>query len=354
MSGQDRRAAAHATRAAMRLAQPFYWAGLRLDQHFKAAHAQPLHRPTVSVGNLTAGGTGKTPMTAELVQRLQQLGHRPAILLRGDPPPPEVPKKKDPNAPPSDADEAEMLQAALGDAVPVEPNPSRIAAAAAVLQRAPHTTCFILDDGFQHRQVKRDLDLVLIDATRPFGFGHLLPRGLLREPRSALRRADALILTRADQVTPQQRAQLVATLTQHHGQPPLAHATQAWTTLRLGNDTTPVESLQTLRVHGVCAIGNPDNFQQQLQQHVATLTGFSAFNDHHAYQPAEIADITQQARDHHADAIVLTEKDWPKWQRAAADIDTDLPVFRPVLALQFPQGHDALNALLREHFPNPT
>src|SRR5205814_1694442 len=151
-------------------------------------------RPVISVGNITTGGTGKTPVVRWLASRLRDQGKHVAILLRG---------YKSAGA--AGSDERELLDRLLNastsdNPVIVHANPDRVAGAAETLQKHPDVDVFVLDDGFQHRRLQRDFDLVLIDATNPFGFGHVLPRGLLREPLGGLGRASALLITRCDQV----------------------------------------------------------------------------------------------------------------------------------------------------------
>ncbi|MEZ6191533.1 MAG: tetraacyldisaccharide 4'-kinase [Phycisphaerales bacterium] len=221
MSGNAPGPAAAATRLGLSALAPAYRLAVALrNKQFDAGLRKPakLPRPVISVGNLTTGGTGKTPMVIELARRLLNQNHKPAILLRGY-------MKEGATA---SSDEAVELQRELGSAVPVMPNPDRTEGARQVLEKHPEVTVFILDDGFQHRQVHRDLDLVLIDATRPFGFNHLLPRGLLREPARNLRRAHAVILTRCDLITPSELAALDRQIESLTGKPPTAHAATPW------------------------------------------------------------------------------------------------------------------------------
>ena len=208
-----------------------------------------LGRPTISVGNLTTGGTGKTPMVIALAHRLQAMGHRPAVLLRGYEPAGFESKKG--------SDEAAVLRGALGEDVPVMPDRDRRRGAAGVLDKHPEVTVFLLDDGFQHRAAQRDLNLVLIDATRPFGFGRLLPRGLMREPLAALRRADAIILTRTNRVGPDELEALGRRIEDVTGHPPLARVEHDWTMLRLAYKSYPLDRLEDYTPLGVAGIGNP-------------------------------------------------------------------------------------------------
>lgn len=343
-SGEDRSANAKWWRAALRLGQPFYYLGLQAHRLSTLPRRRSLKRPTLSIGNLTTGGTGKTPMAIAMVSRLQELGHRPAVLLRGYGV--EIESRQN-------ADEAEVLRNAFAGSVPVEPNPDRIQGAADVLARNPEVTCFVLDDAFQHRRARRDLNLVLIDATRPFGFDHLLPRGLLREPKRALRRADGVIVTRSDQVTPEERAALDTNIKKYHGKPPLAHAVHAWTAMRLGSKFCHIDTLKTKHVFGVCGIGNPATFERQLSDHAEKLSGMAIYDDHYKYRSGEVSSIVNHAIERGASAVVTTEKDWVKWRKVAEQVKLGLPVYRPVVAMEFLDGGDEVQALLEEKLPVP-
>ncbi len=147
--------------------------------------------PVVSVGNLTAGGTGKTPCVAYVARYYRRLDRCVAILSRGY------------GGAGGRNDEALVLEEELPD-VPHLQGADRVALAATAIEEL-ESEVLVLDDGFQHRRLARDLDLVLVDATEPWGHGYLLPRGLLREPASALRRAGVVLLTRCDQVPAEQR-----------------------------------------------------------------------------------------------------------------------------------------------------
>ncbi len=148
-------------------------------------------RPVVAVGNVTAGGTGKTPFVAWLVATTRAVGRRPAILARGYGPTPAGSAR---------SDEGTLLRELVGSDVPQVEDASRVRGAATLLAAHPEVDLVVLDDGFQHRRLARDVDIVLVDATSPFGGGHYLPRGLLRESPRALRRADVVVLTRTDAV----------------------------------------------------------------------------------------------------------------------------------------------------------
>jgi tetraacyldisaccharide 4'-kinase len=364
--------------AAVRLAAASVEPGYRLaiDRRNRAYDtgrrpAVALGRPTLSIGNLTAGGTGKTPVTLDLTRRLLDRGHRPAILTRGY----------------RGGDEADELQHALGASVRVGVHPSRVQAARQLLAESPGITCFVLDDAFQHRRARRDLDLVLIDATAPFGTPasgddaamsgrpRLLPRGLLREPLASLARADAVLVTRADQATADVIADLDRRIAGHHGSPPVAHASMTWASLdgsdagraetarlagaaadRCFEHDIAVERLAMLDVVAVSAIGNPAAFRRTLDGHARRVIAHHVFPDHHRYGPLLLRRLLHDAKRAGAHAVVTTAKDDAKWRPLLianpALCPDDLPILRPRLAIAYDRP-DAIDRLL-DRLPSPT
>ncbi len=352
MSGEDRDWSARGIRAVANAGVPPYRtavAARNLMYTTRLRGAKALGLPTISVGNLTAGGTGKTPMVIELADRLRAMGHRPAVLLRGYEPGGLESKQG--------SDEAAVLRGALGDDVPVRPNANRVAAAKAVLDERPDLTVFLLDDGFQHRRAARDLDLVLVDASRPFGHGRLLPRGLLREPLRALRRADAVVVTRADRVSESQLEDLTRRLTKLQGKPPVAACRHRWSCLRVGYKNQPLDKLADHRVLGASGLGNPADFEATLRDIAGDVAGCLVFDDHHPYTRSDVRGVMNTALERGAQVVVTTEKDWVKWRRLAGGVKLPLPVYRPRVQLAFldgaSDGEDAFDALLRKTIPPP-
>lgn len=341
MDGQNRSVAAVAARMALACLEVGYRAILAARNFaFDAGLRRPrrLGRTTISIGNITTGGTGKTPFVMGLAKRLLAAGARPAVLLRGY------------AADASGSDEAQLMRQTLGQSVPVETGSDRLAAARRVLEAHPHIDVFLLDDGFQRRQVHRDLDLVLIDATQPFGFGRVLPRGLLREPVSSLQRADAVIVTRVDQVTPPEVAQLDGLIHQAAGKPPIAHTTHRWHHYTdTQGATRAMEDFKHARVVGVCGVGNPKAFEADLKRHVGQVLAIHTRPDHHAYSRDEIERMLDDAQAHHAQAIVITQKDMVKW-RALLDRSQPPrpPVYCPIVSIEFVDGEAAVSKLLRD------
>jgi tetraacyldisaccharide 4'-kinase len=306
---------------------------------------QRLPRPTVSVGNLTTGGTGKTPVVQLVARTLMAHGHTPCILLRGYG-----------AAAGQLADEALEHQQFLGELGHVQQHPDRRAGAAAALAARPDLTCFILDDGFQHQRVRRDFDIVLVDATNPWGYGHCLPRGLLREPRSALRRADCVLVTRAEQVERQALQQLAAEIAQHHGQPPLAPLAMGWSGYRdaAGNNHAQLPSPPHA---AVCGLGNPHAFFRSATLAGATLALAQAKPDHHPWTAEDMRLTLAKAHAAGASCLLLPEKDFVKWRAVLPDTQlhaTVPPLRRPVLTLTIqPLAREMLDRELRQRIPLP-
>ena len=334
MSGDDHSSSAVLLRGLLSAAEPVYGVLVRTSvagYRVGFSRSYKLGRPTVCVGNLTTGGTGKTPMVGLVVRKLAKAGHKPCILMRGY----------------RGGDEAQEHKQLLGDLAVVEPNPDRVAAAKMALAEHPDITCFVLDDGFQHLRAKRDLNLALIDATNPWGHGHLLPRGLMREPKGALRRADAVIITRSDQVDASALKALNQEIEAVTGKPPAAHAEHAWADLR--NDKDEPLALSTIAdapVMGVVGIGNPKAFEGTLAKHAGSVLHCEALPDHHGYTRPELMRLIELAQTAGAKALVTTEKDWVKWSVLLEDDTIELPIYRVDLSMRLVDGIEAIDALL--------
>ncbi len=298
--------------------------------------------PVVSVGNLTVGGTGKTPMTAWLVGAARDLGVRPLVVSRGYAARPGKPN-----------DEALELAHVAAD-VPHAQHPDRVAAIKQAGREGP-VDLVILDDGFQHRRIHRDLDLVLVDALCPFGFGHLLPRGLLREPLSALARATHVVLTRADRVEASSLEAIRRCVRKHADRgrsAPLPVLAAAHRPSRLLVDEEPPKGPESLRgtpVAAACGIGNPRAFRLALEDLGATIVQWTAFPDHHAYTAADLADLATRAKAAGAERLVTTVKDHVKWRALGdgAGAGPDVPLAALEVRLELLEGEDGLRRDLK-------
>lgn len=303
LSGAQTGATAALCRRLLSLAAPVYGAGVALrnlafDRGWRRVHHAPV--PVVSIGNLTTGGTGKTPLVAWTVDQLRQLGARPGILSRG-----YGRRGSEEN------DEALVLQRLCPGTLHVQ-QPDRVVGARVAAEQG--CNLLVLDDGFQHRRLARDLDVVLIDAVQPWGYGALLPRGLLREPRSSLRRADVICLTRADLCDDTTRHMLEHEIRQYSTAP---IAACAFTPLRLANaagETAPLSHLESGRLGAVCGIGNPQAFRRTLTSlgHPVAEQAFRAYPDHHTYSDADRAKLADWAEANNLQLLVVTLKDLVK------------------------------------------
>jgi tetraacyldisaccharide 4'-kinase len=291
-----------------------------------------LEVPVVSVGNLTTGGTGKTPFVAFVVRAFEARGLRAGVLSRG----------YGPRAADGTNEEARVLARMLPDTLH-EQDPDRVAGGQRLVERG--VDAIVLDDGFQHLRLARDLDLVLVDATRPWGLPApdaggeavraLLPRGLLREPPAALERADAVVLTRADQVAPERLAALESELQRLAPGRPVLHAVHRPTTLVAPDGTTlDPTALAGRAVDLVCGLGNPEAFAATVTGLGARVRTTRAFPDHHDFAPGDLDGL--------GDAetwVVTTAKD-------AAKLPRDAAVHRLEVEIELVRGAGVLDALL--------
>jgi len=279
-----------------------------------------LPSPVVSVGNITVGGTGKTPLTAYLARLFKEQGKRVVILSRGyGGRRREVTCLSDGERlylkPPEAGEEAFWLARQL-PGVPVYTGSSRHAAGLAAW-RKHRPDIFLLDDGFQHFQLARDLDLVLLDAAQPLGNGRLLPAGPLREPPATLRLADALVLTRYDPSCHQENLEF---LRRRFPDQPLFTATIEPQAVHCfpGGEVLPLSSLSGLAALAFAGLARPRVFLDTLAGLGVNLRGFKAFPDHHVFRPEELSGLIRLARFQGCEALVTTSKDWArlgeKWQ----------------------------------------
>jgi len=268
------------------------------DRGLKRVHRVDV--PVIAIGNLTTGGTGKTPVVAAVVRQLQSLGRRPGIVSRGY------------GADESGENDEKRVLRQLCPGVPHEQHPDRVLAARRLIDQG--VDVIVLDDAFQHRRIHRDLNIVLIDATCPFGFGHQLPRGLLRESVSGLRRADMVLMTRADRGA-SQLASIRQTVKQHN--PTLAdhcHEVSFRPTELQSTDghRLSADQLPDTDVTLMTAIGNPTAFVATCQQLGLEVVVTRFFPDHHLYTSDNIAQVLQLADEHQTPHVLTTLKDLVK------------------------------------------
>ncbi len=288
--------------------------------------------PVISVGNLTLGGTGKSPAVEHVARFYRARGRRVALLSRGY------------GGGDGRNDEAMVLDENLPD-VPHLQGADRVALAHRARQELK-SDVLILDDGFQHRRLARDLDIVLIDATRPWGFDRLFPRGLLREPRKNLRRAGLVLLTRCDLIDAAELQALRAEV--HRLAPGLPVVESVHRPLRLVNafqETASLEFLGNQPVAAFCGLGNPEAFEQTLLQLGYRLTAFEVFPDHHRYSRGDVDGLRQWAQRLPADAAIVTShKDLVKISLPELG---GRPLWAVQIQLHITGGQDLLDHMLK-------
>jgi tetraacyldisaccharide 4'-kinase len=252
----------------------------------------------ISVGNLTTGGTGKTPMVLWIAERLHSEGKRVGILTRG--------YRGEPTSKGSEAgstsDEVRLLRTRLGNAVEFGVGADRFAHGQELLRRG--VNWFVLDDGFQHQQLARDVDIVMIDATNPFGGGHLLPAGRLREPKTALSRADVVVIIRSN------HSPAVEAAIRRETQAPIFYAAAELKSVfaPFHPDLTEHDAREK-KLFAFCGIGNPTAFIADLRDWGFQIVGHKFFPDHHRYSSGDVRGIEAAARAAGAGGVICTEKD---------------------------------------------
>jgi tetraacyldisaccharide 4'-kinase len=322
---------------------------LRLKLYNKET-ARSLPGFTVSIGNLTAGGTGKTPATCMLAEWAAGEGLNAAVLSRGY-------GGSSKNAtivsdglriladPEASGDEACLLAQRL-KGVPVVVSKNRYDGGVLAHKRFS-STFFILDDGYQHLALKRDLNLLLIDSLSPFGNGHLLPWGPLREPVSEIRRADAVILTRARELNDRDMYEFKKTLT--GVQLFRADHVPEGIVFPEGHSSCPPAFLKGKRVAAFAGIGRPASFRDTLIGLGAEVSFFKAFPDHHPFTADEVRSLLAEKNNAGADLIITTEKDW---MRIAPLFPEDQSVAYLTIRFDLMDDRERFFAMVKERFIN--
>jgi tetraacyldisaccharide 4'-kinase len=254
---------------------------------------QRLNAPVISVGNLTVGGTGKTPMVIWLAEQLLAEGKRVAILSRGY------------RGAHGTSDEIELMKFRLRGRVSFGVGKNRYAQGLR-LETTQTVDIFLLDDGFQHLQLVRDLNILLMDASQPLGKEKLLPAGQLREPLSAMSRANLVVFTRSETMPGTSAA--IAKLSNF---PVFAAATRLLGFRRFGGDLTLLSDREIGPgpFFAFCGLGNPNAFLRDLRNWGLAISGQMIFPDHHRYARREVEQIQRAAKQAGANALVTTEKD---------------------------------------------
>ncbi len=306
----------------------------------------------ISVGNLTTGGTGKTPLVIWLCRLLQEKKLRCAILTRGY----RMHRGEL-------SDEPAVLTAQC-PGVPIIVNPDRVEGAGEAICRHD-AQVLVMDDGFQHRRLARDLDIVVIDATSPFGpsdmggppmdsglwarcpcYGKVLPAGLLREPVTGLERAHAVILTRCDQASGDTLQQIEEVVRQINPDLTIARSIHVPAGIKTATGAEiSLEEVTDCRIFAFCGLGNPQSFFRTVDRLRGVPAGSQVFDDHYRYTDSDLQQIYKQAIERQAGLILTTQKDWTKIEKLP------VPQERPPLAylaveLQITTGAPELTALI--------
>jgi tetraacyldisaccharide 4'-kinase len=371
ISGQSTGVAQGLLRCLLRLAAVGYAIGVCVRNFLYSREWLRVHRvdaAVISVGNITAGGTGKTPLAVWLCRQIIQNSKfqiadcRCAILTRG------YKAAKDPRPKTQDYGDEVAILAENCPEGKVIVNPDRVAGAAEAISKFG-AKVLIMDDGFQHRRLARDLDIVTVDATQPFGYGKLLPAGLLREPVTSLKRADAAVITRCDQVAEAELGELEKKLRTINPQMLIARSIhdpvcveypdlsvipanagiqkdgEKMDSCLRRNDS--IRQLKGKKVFAFCGIGNPGAFLDTVKALGCELAGSKVYDDHYHHTEHSLADICEQAEHLGADLILTTQKDWTKIA-GLAPIGRDMPLAYLAVEIKFLAGQDRLTSLIEE------
>ena len=311
--------------------------------------------PVISVGNLTVGGTGKTPMTAMLCRRLRERGLRVTILSRGHGGSSNAARVvSTPEGAivlsPADAGDEPVLLARLCPGIPVVVGKDRRLSGREALRNWP-VDVFVLDDGFQFWQLARDVDIVLLDSTAPFDNGYPLPRGLLREPARHLRRGHLAVVTRADRLDDTGRHAIVDKIHNYASEMPIFFASHAPAGFVAVDDALRPPSPQSwgdmteATIVALSAIAQPESFYRTLGSLGCHIAREMAFVDHHKFDQADVDAAMAAVEKTGATALVMTEKDAVKWPAGAWKSKT--PVLALRIAMQFEDEDGFIDEVLR-------
>ncbi len=354
----------------MTLIEGLYYIGYSIKKRRVLKHQKRLPCKVISIGNITVGGTGKTPATIAVAEEARKRGLIPGILTRGykgkTKGPCFVSKGDRPLLNEEEAGDEPVLMAERLEGIPVIKGADRYEAGMFALSSFPSALrpdIFVLDDGFQHWKLFRNKDILLIDGTNPFGNGKLLPLGPLREPLGAIDRADIIAITKTvgtqkSVVRPphpspsrgevgidsyrdkgggvrghQSINSLVEEIRRYNSKAPLffaEHKPARFVTA--SGETFPLQWARDKRFFGFCGIGNPESFKETLLTASLDLKGFKSYRDHYEYNAGDMKKIIEDSRKGNADWIVTTEKDIMRLKKL------DLPENLVALAIEFTVG----------------
>jgi len=307
----------------MTIIEFLYYLGYSIKKHYTLKNQKRLPHKVLSIGNITLGGTGKTPATIALAKEAKKRGFKPCILTRGyrgvAKGPCFVSRGEGPLLDEYHAGDEALLEAEKLKEIPIIKGKDRYEAGIFALQNLKSQILnlksqilFILDDGFQHWRLHRDKDILLIDSTNPFGNKKIVPLGPLREPLSALSRANIIVLTKTNIIRNQKSISngLIEEIKQYNASVPIFFAEHKPSNfITPYGEIFPPERAEGKRFFGFCGIGNPMSFRETLLSTNVDLIGFKPYRDHYRYSPGDIRDIKKVAEKTGAEWIVTTEKD---------------------------------------------
>jgi len=321
-------------------------------------HKLPCH--VISLGNITVGGTGKTPTAQRLARLIHDMGYRVVILNRGY----RAAWQGDVGLV-SDGQKIYMTAAEAGDeayllakslpGIPVVIGRERAVSGEYAVKKL-NAEVIILDDAYQHWQLARDLDIVLIDALNRFGNNFLLPRGTLREPLTNLNRAHAFLLTKVDQTTDNARDSIRDTLTQYNDKALIVESIhrprwfieiESWYK-GVRDCGIALDTVRGQTVVAISAIGNPSSFEQTIADIEVNVIDSLRFPDHHHYTMSEMQWAMERAMEKGADALVTTEKDAVKIPAEFIHSHRPLPVYVLGIEVRFLDGYEEFMQLIEK------
>ncbi len=296
-----------------------YYTGCYLKKRYALRTQKRLSAKVISIGNLTLGGTGKTPAVIAVAQEAEKRGFLPCILTRGYKGKTKgecfVSKGEGPLLNAHQTGDEPHLMAERLDGIPIVMGKNRYKSGILAMQtlssQTPNSqTLFILDDGFQRWALHRDIDILLIDATNPFGNERLFPEGILREPLNAMRRADIIVITKADMAGEISISGIIQKVKRYNPEAPIYRASHK--PIALANpsgEAKPLETLNNREVYAFAGIANPSYFKALLGSEGADIVKFRTFRDHYIYKQRDINKIKKDAA---GLEIITTEKDMVK------------------------------------------
>jgi tetraacyldisaccharide 4'-kinase len=308
------------------------------------ARRRKLDVPVISVGNLTMGGTGKTPCVLRLAELLRERGRKPGILTRGygrtSPVtalalPPGATVRAEVSG-----DEPQIFLRARVAPVGIGADRYRTGT---LLGREFGCDVLLLDDGFQHMKLARNFDVVLLDALNPFGGNEIFPMGRLREPVGALARADAIVITRSE--SSDLGPAIEREVRRWNPRAPIyrAHIQSEWWVEHRSGRRIPTQEMKLDRAGAFCAVGNPQSFYRTLDALGVRYVDCMEFADHHRYLPTELMRLTEQFQRGGATTLVTTEKDAVNLCEGADDLLAPLPLYWLKISMRI-EGEEELVA----------